>query len=50
MKKYANLAEVSIKAMAEYVKDVKDKAFPAEEHFYKMIAGEEEKFLQLMKK
>jgi 3-methyl-2-oxobutanoate hydroxymethyltransferase len=50
VKKYANLAEVSIKAMAEYVKDVKGKAFPAEEHFYKMIAGEEEKFLQLMKK
>ena len=50
VKKYANLAEVSINAMAAYVKDVKEKTFPAEEHFYKMIAGEEDKFLKLMKK
>lgn len=49
VKKYANVAEVSINAMAEYVKDVKAKSFPAEEHFYKMIAGEEDKFLKLMK-
>ncbi|MDR1124844.1 MAG: 3-methyl-2-oxobutanoate hydroxymethyltransferase [Deltaproteobacteria bacterium] len=49
VKKYANVAEVSINAMAEYVKDVKARSFPAEEHFYKMIAGEEDKFLKLMK-
>ena len=50
VKKYANLAEVSTKAMSEYVKDVKGKKFPADEHFYKMIEGEEAKFLKLMKK
>lgn len=50
VKKYANIAEVSTNAMAEYVKDVKDNSFPAEQHFYKMIAGEEEKFLKLMGK
>ena len=50
VKKYANVAEVITSAMKEYVKEVKDAKFPAEEHTYKMVAGEEEKFLKLMGK
>jgi 3-methyl-2-oxobutanoate hydroxymethyltransferase len=48
VKKYANVAEVVTKAMKEYVKDVKEARFPGDEYTYKMIAGEEEKFLKLM--
>jgi len=48
VKKYANVAEVITNAMKEYVKEVKDSKFPADEHTYKMVAGEEEKFLKLM--
>ncbi len=50
VKKYANVAEVVTGAMKEYVKEVKEMKFPAEEHTYKMVAGEEEKFLKLMGK
>ncbi|UQZ89088.1 3-methyl-2-oxobutanoate hydroxymethyltransferase [Deltaproteobacteria bacterium Smac51] len=48
VKKYANVAEVVTNAMKEYVKDVKDSKFPSDEYTYKMVAGEEEKFLKLM--
>jgi len=48
VKKYANVAEVITNAMKEYVKDVKELKFPADDHTYKMVAGEEEKFLKLM--
>ena len=47
VKKYANLAEQTLKAMAEYVQDVKTSRFPEEEHTYKMLDGEEEKLNQL---
>ena len=50
VKKYANVAEVITNAMKEYVKDVKDCKFPSDEYTYKMVAGEEAKFLKLMKK
>ncbi len=50
VKKYANVAEVVTNAMKEYVKEVKECKFPADEHTYKMVAGEEEKFLKLMGK
>lgn len=50
VKKYANVAEVITNAMKDYVKDVKTAKFPADEHTYKMVAGEEEKFLKLMGK
>ena len=50
VKKYANVAEVMTKALAEYVKDVQDGTFPGPEHCYNMIEGEESKFLELMKK
>ncbi|MBW1678034.1 MAG: 3-methyl-2-oxobutanoate hydroxymethyltransferase, partial [Deltaproteobacteria bacterium] len=40
VKKYANVAEVITGAMKEYVKDVKAKSFPADEHCYHMLKGE----------
>jgi len=49
VKKYANVAEVITKALAEYVKDVQTGKFPGPEHCYNMIEGEEAKFLKLMK-
>ena len=48
VKKYANVAEVIIQAFREYVREVKEGKFPTEEHCYRMVEGEEEKFLELM--
>ncbi|MGL4208842.1 MAG: 3-methyl-2-oxobutanoate hydroxymethyltransferase [Candidatus Adiutrix sp.] len=50
VKKYSNVAEVITGAMKEYVKEVKECKFPADEHTYKMVEGEEAKFLKLMGK
>jgi 3-methyl-2-oxobutanoate hydroxymethyltransferase len=44
VKRYANVAEVVTKAMKEYCDDVRAGKFPAEEHCYRMIEGEHEKF------
>ncbi len=49
VRKYADVAEIITGAMKEYIKDVKTVAFPAEEHCYHMIKGEEEKFKELIK-
>jgi len=49
VKKYANVAEVVTNAMKEYIKDVKAGAFPADEHCYHMLKGEDEKFKDLIK-
>ena len=49
VKKYMNLAELVTQAMREYCADVRDGKFPAEEHCYPMVQGEEEQFLALMK-
>lgn len=50
VKKYCNVAEMVTEAMKTYVAEVRAGEFPREEHCYKMIAGEEEKFLHLMEK
>ena len=50
VKKYCNVAEVVTHAMAQYCQDVRQRKFPADEHCYRMIEGEAEKFLQLMEK
>jgi 3-methyl-2-oxobutanoate hydroxymethyltransferase len=42
VKKYANVAETSINAFKAYISDVREKKFPADEHNYKVIKGEEE--------
>jgi 3-methyl-2-oxobutanoate hydroxymethyltransferase len=49
VKKYANVAEVVTNAMREYIEDVRTGAFPADEHCYHMIRGEEGKFEELIK-
>jgi 3-methyl-2-oxobutanoate hydroxymethyltransferase len=49
VKKYCNVADVVTKALSDYCKDVRDGSFPGEEHCYRMIEGEEKKFMELMK-
>lgn len=49
VKRYANMAEESVKAMQDYIREIKEGKFPAEEHCYKMIEGEAEKLAKLVK-
>jgi len=44
VKKYADIAGVSVAALTEYVRDVRAAAFPEDEHCYHMLEGEEERF------
>lgn len=48
VKKYANLAEQTIKAMEDYVREVKELKFPEDKHFYNMLDGEKEKLDKLI--
>jgi 3-methyl-2-oxobutanoate hydroxymethyltransferase len=48
VKKYANLAELTIKAMEDYGKEVREGKFPEEKHYYKMIEGEFEKLTKTL--
>jgi 3-methyl-2-oxobutanoate hydroxymethyltransferase len=48
VKKYANLAELTIKAMEDYVKEVREGKFPEEKHYYKMTEGEFEKLMKTL--
>jgi 3-methyl-2-oxobutanoate hydroxymethyltransferase len=48
VKKYASVAEVETNAMKEYVKDVREKKFPADEHAYH-ISDPIEKFQELFR-
>jgi 3-methyl-2-oxobutanoate hydroxymethyltransferase len=50
VKKYCNVAEMVTGAMKAYCDDVRAGSFPAEEHCYRMLEGEEERFVALMKK
>jgi len=50
VKKYADVAGVVTGAMKEYVADVRRGSFPAEEHCYHMLEGEEPKFRELAKR
>lgn len=42
VKKYANVAEIATKAFAEYIEEVKSKAFPTDDHVYHIIEPEED--------
>ncbi len=48
VKKYANLADHTIKAMEDYVRDVKESEFPEDKHTYRMLAGEKDKLDKLV--
>ena len=50
VKKYCNVAEVVTNAMAHYCEEVRQRKFPADEHCYRMIKGEDDKFLKMMEK
>src|SRR6056297_1096775 len=41
VKKYANVAEIEIKAFEEYIEDVKNERFPTEDHVYHIKDSEE---------
>jgi len=49
VKRYAHMAEESVKAIQDYVKEVREGEFPKEVHYYKMIEGEAEKLEELVK-
>jgi 3-methyl-2-oxobutanoate hydroxymethyltransferase len=49
VKQYANVAEVVTNALRAYVDDVRNGAFPTDEHCYHMLKGEEEKLKEVMK-
>lgn len=49
VKKYANMAEESVKAIQNYIGDIREGKFPAEEHCYKMAEGEAEKLMGLVR-
>ena len=49
VKRYCNVAEPIIQAMKDYCDDVRDGRFPGEEHCYRMVEGEYEKFMALEK-
>ncbi|MBW2441453.1 MAG: 3-methyl-2-oxobutanoate hydroxymethyltransferase, partial [Deltaproteobacteria bacterium] len=48
VKKYCNVAAMVTDAMKAYAAEVRGGDFPGDEHCYKMIEGEEEKFLELI--
>jgi len=48
VKRYAHMAEESVKAIEDYVSEVREGKFPTEEHCYKMIEGEAEKLMELV--
>jgi 3-methyl-2-oxobutanoate hydroxymethyltransferase len=49
VKKYTNLSELIIKAISEYVSDIKEMQFPEEKHTYRMKEGEVDKLNELLK-
>lgn len=49
VKKYADLAGVSTTALSEYVADVRAGRFPEEQHCYRMLEGEHDKFAAYVK-
>jgi 3-methyl-2-oxobutanoate hydroxymethyltransferase len=50
VRRYAEVADISVKAIGQYVDDVRAGRFPEDVHCYKMIEGEAEKLEKLAKK
>jgi 3-methyl-2-oxobutanoate hydroxymethyltransferase len=49
VKKYCNVAEMVTEAMRAYCEEVRSGQFPREEHCYRMMQGEEKRFVDLMR-
>jgi 3-methyl-2-oxobutanoate hydroxymethyltransferase len=49
VKRYCSVSDIIIQAMKEYCEDVRTGRFPGEEHCYRMVEGEYEKFMALEK-
>ena len=49
-KRYANLTEVAVKGLKQYVEEVKSGKFPDEEHSYSVSDKEIDKFLSMVEK
>ncbi len=49
-KRFANLTEVAVGGIAQYVKEVKQGTFPDDDHTYGVADGEYEKFLTLVER
>ncbi len=49
VKKYENIADKTIRAFTEYVREVRNREFPKPEHTYKMVEGEMFKLEKLVK-
>jgi len=49
VKRYAHMAEEMVKAMEDYIREIKEGKFPEEVHCYKMIEGEAEKLTELIR-
>lgn len=49
VKQYGDVAGVVVKAMREYCDEIRQGKFPTDDHVYRMIEGEEKKFVELMK-
>jgi 3-methyl-2-oxobutanoate hydroxymethyltransferase len=49
VKKYTNLSELIMKAISEYVSDIKEMQFPEEKHTYRMKEGEAEKLGEFLR-
>ena len=50
VKKYGQVAEMITGAMQAYCDEVRQGKFPTEDHCYRMLAGEDQKFFELMGK
>ncbi|MFO7739594.1 MAG: 3-methyl-2-oxobutanoate hydroxymethyltransferase, partial [Desulfatiglandaceae bacterium] len=50
VKKYANISEIITDAMKQYCEEVRSGSFPADEHCYHMLKGEDGKFKEMIKK
>ncbi len=50
VKKYANLAEETLKALSAYAEDVRAGRFPETQHTYNMLEGELPKLKAALKK
>jgi len=50
VKKYANLGDVTLKALQAYAEDVRAGRFPEPQHTYNMVKGELPELVRAMKK